>query len=384
VRKVWWVAVAVAGMLTMASIAVGVPPAGAAELFGKPATMSYEPADGANDVAPQTPVSVTVANGTFEKVELAGSDGTTVTGEFAEGRTRWTTTRPLAYDTTYRWQGTARGQDDRAVSLAGSFATLAPARQIHAEQNIGDDEVVGVAAPVMIRFDAHVADRASVERALSVTTSVPVEGAWGWLPDEDGGSRVDWRPREYWPANTQVAVDAPLVGIAFGDGAYGANNLHTTFSTGPAQVVKADVKSFRMRVVRDGAVVADYPASYGADNDPERNTRSGIHVVSEKFESRRMISERFDYDVVMQWAVRISNNGEFIHANPNTTAAQGSRNVSHGCVNLSPDNARAYYDTARYGDPVEVTGSGVQLSARDGDIWDWTLSWEQWQRLSAL
>jgi hypothetical protein len=26
----------------------------------------------------------------------------------------------------------------------------------------------------------------------------------------------------------------------------------------------------------------------------------------------------------------------------------------------------------------------VPLAARDGDIWDWTLSWEQWKKLSAL
>jgi hypothetical protein len=37
-----------------------------------------------------------------------------------------------------------------------------------------------------------------------------------------------------------------------------------------------------------------------------------------------------------------------------------------------------------YGDPVEVTGTGVQLSPADGDIADWTYSWEQWKDLSAL
>ncbi|MCX6462121.1 MAG: L,D-transpeptidase, partial [Pseudonocardiales bacterium] len=83
-------------------------------------------------------------------------------------------------------------------------------------------------------------------------------------------------------------------------------------------------------------------------------------------------------------AVRISNNGEFIHANPASAAAQGSSNVTHGCINLSTADARAYFDTALYGDPVEVTGSDVPLAERDGDVWDWTLSWEQWQALSAL
>ena len=49
-------------------------------------------------------------------------------------------------------------------------------------------------------------------------------------------------------------------------------------------------------------------------------------------------------------------------------------NSSHGCINLSPDNARAYGDSAIYGDPVQVTGTGVPLfAAADGDIYDWAI-----------
>jgi lipoprotein-anchoring transpeptidase ErfK/SrfK len=107
-------------------------------------------------------------------------------------------------------------------------------------------------------------------------------------------------------------------------------------------------------------------------------------VVTEKFTDKRMTSRQYGYDVMEKWAVRMSNNGEFIHANPASAAAQGSSNVTHGCVNLSTADAKAYYDTVLYGDPVEVTGTPVALSAKDGDVWDWTLSWSQWQELSAL
>jgi len=82
------------------------------------------------------------------------------------------------------------------------------------------------------------------------------------------------------------------------------------------------------------------------------------------------------------WAVRISDNGEFIHQNQDTVADQGNTNVSHGCINLSADTARAYHDSAIYGDPVEVTGSSVPLSAADGDIYDWAIPWEQWLTMS--
>ena len=361
----------------------GVTRDGAPAVLGDPAVLTYAPATGASDVAPLDPVTVSVAKGTLESVELRGPDGP-VPGTLDPGRTRWTSNAPLAYATTYTWSGSAVGTDGSTTPLAGTVTTVTPKEQVRAVINIGDGRTVGIAAPIAIQFDAHVDDRAAVERALKVETSVPVEGAWGWLPDEGGGSRVHWRPKEYWPANTKVTVTATLFGVPYGGGAWGARDVSSTFSIGPAQIVKADVTSHRLLVVRDGRTVADFPASYGLDTDPARNTRSGIHVVTEKFENRRMISQQFDYDVVMQWAVRMSNNGEFIHANPNTTSVQGSSNVSHGCVNLSTADAKRYYDMARYGDPIEVTGSNVQLSARDGDIWDWTLSWDQWRRLSAL
>ncbi|MBC3189870.1 L,D-transpeptidase [Pseudonocardia sp. C8] len=272
----------------------------------------------------------------------------------------------------------------RAAAPAPGPPPAPPARPVRGTLNIGDGRTVGIAAPIEIRFARHVDDRAAVERALRVTTSTPVEGSWGWLPDENGGSRVHWRPKEYWPAGTQVRVDAPLEGVPFGGGNVGAADLSTSFRIGRAQVVKADARSFRMAVLRDGRPVATYPASYGVSADPGRSTRSGVHVVTEKFTDKRMTSARYGYDVVQKWAVRINNNGEFIHANPASASAQGSANVTHGCVNLSPADAKAYYDTVQYGDPVEVTGTPVRLSPRDGDVSDWTRSWEQWQRLSAF
>jgi lipoprotein-anchoring transpeptidase ErfK/SrfK len=376
-----WTAVIVVGVLGIVFATTGLGESGPPQVFGTPAVVTY---GAAADVAPLDPVSVTVADGTFADVSLVAPDGTAVPGRLDAGRTRWTSAGPLAYATTYTWRGVATGTDGSATPLAGTVTTVTPKREVRGVINIGDGRVVGVAAPIAIQFDAHVENRAAVQKALTVTTSVPVEGAWGWLPDEGGGSRVHWRPKQYWPAGTEVTVEARLFGAPYGGGAWGARDVTSTFSVGPAQIVKADVTSHRIVVVRDGRTVADFPASYGLDTDPARNTRSGIHVVTEKFENRRMVSEQFDYDVQMQWAVRMSNNGEFIHANPNTTSVQGSVNVSHGCVNLSTADAKNYYDMARYGDPVEVSGSGVALSARDGDIWDWTLSWEQWRRLSAL
>ena len=85
-----------------------------------------------------------------------------------------------------------------------------------------------------------------------------------------------------------------------------------------------------------------------------------------------------------RWAVRISNNGEFIHANPASSDAQGNTNVTNGCINLSTEDAQQYFYTAIYGDPVEVTGTSIELSYADGDIWDWAVDWTEWKSMSAL
>ena len=363
---------------------IAVPTAQPAAPTARAAVISYTPAVGAAGVQPGTKATATVEGGTFDTVTLTDDDGNALAGELNADRTVWTSTAPLAYGASYTWGGNATGADGAAVPVAGSFATTVPSKRIRGTINIGDGRTVGVAAPIRIQFNDHVVDRAAAERALKVETSVPVEGSWGWLPDEGGGSRVDWRPKVYWPANTSVTVTANLRDVPYGGGAVGSANITSTFQIGRSQIVKADAKSFRMVVIRDGQQVFDFPASYGLASDPQRNTRSGIHVVSETFTDKRMVSRQYGYDSVEKWAVRMSNNGEFIHANPKSAAAQGSSNVTHGCVNLSIDDAKAYYDTALYGDPVEVTNTPVQLSARDGDIWDWTLSWDQWTALSAL
>jgi len=379
-------AVVVVGSLIAVAVAIasGRPDAVPAIPVKPAAALAYDPGPGATGVNPTASIAVRVSDGTFADVALHDAGGAAVEGALSDDRTRWTASQPLRYGQTYTWSGTATGENGTAVPLDAAFTTVAPQAVVRGVINIGDGRTVGVAAPIEIQFDRHVDDRAAVERTLKVETSTPVEGAWGWLPDENGGSRIHYRTKEYWPANTDVTVTAKLFGVDYGGGAFGKTDLSSSFTIGRSQVVKADAGSHRLVVVRDGKKVADYPASYGLATDPDRNTRSGIHVVTEKFTDKRMVSEQFDYDLVEKWAVRMSNNGEFIHANPATTGVQGSSNVTHGCINLSTDNAKAYYDTAIYGDPVEVTGTPVKLAARDGDIWDWTLSWDQWKGLSAL
>ncbi|MCV7432092.1 L,D-transpeptidase [Mycolicibacterium bacteremicum] len=350
-------------------------------------TITLTPDDAATEIVPTAAAGVSVSDGWFQRIALTNANGKVVAGKLNRDRTEFTVTEPLGYGAEYTWSGSVVGQDGQAVPVTGGFSTVNPQTTVNGRFQLADGQTVGVAAPIILQFDAAIADedKAAVEKSLKVTTTPQVEGSWAWLPDEAGGSRVHWRTKEYYPAGTTVHVDADMYGVKFGPSAYGAADSTLDFTIGRRQVVKAEASSHRIQVITDEGVIMDFPCSYG-EGDLDRNvTRSGIHVVTEKYEDFYMTNPAAGYaNVHERFAVRISNNGEFIHCNPNSIGAQGNTNVTNGCINLNLENSQQYFNTAMYGDPVEVTGTRIQLSYADGDIWDWAVDWNEWVSMSAL
>lgn len=349
--------------------------------------LNLTPADNSRDVMPTAVVQVQVNHGVLQQVMLTNISGIVVAGQFNSDRSTFTITEPLGYGKTYTWSGSAIGQNGQVVPITGSFTTLNPDTQVRGQFQLSDGQNVGIAAPIILQFDAVIdnAYRADVERALTVTTQPFTVGSWAWLPDEAQGSRVHWRPREYFQAETIVHVDAQLYAVPCGENSYGATDSTLDFTIGRRQIVKADAPSHRIQVITDDGVIMDFPCSYGEGDLPRNVTRSGIHVVTEKYADFYMSNPAAGYrNLRERWAVRISNNGEFIHANPASSGAQGNTNVTNGCINLSIEDAEQYYYSARYGDPVEVSGTSIALSYADGDIWDWAVSWDDWVAMSAL
>jgi lipoprotein-anchoring transpeptidase ErfK/SrfK len=361
-------------------------PSGEALAKAPAPSITYQPADAATNVPPVAPVKVDVKDGWFQRITLTNPEGKAVAGALSRDRTSFTTTEPLGFGVAYTWGGSVVGHDGKAVPVQGNFTTINPTKQVNGQFQLADGQTVGVAAPIIIQFDASISDKAAVEKALKVTTDPPVEGSWAWLPDEVGGSRVHYRTKDYYPADTKVSVDAKLYGVNFGGDGYGAQDISLNIQIGRRQVVRAEASSHHIQVLDgSGAVIMDFPCSYG-EADLQRNiTRSGIHVVTEKYADFYMSNPAAGYSHAHErFAVRISNNGEFIHANPASSGAQGNTNVTNGCINLSTSDAQQYYNSAIYGDPVEVTGTSVELSYSDGDLWDWAVSWDDWKAMSAL
>jgi lipoprotein-anchoring transpeptidase ErfK/SrfK len=251
-----------------------------------------------------------------------------------------------------------------------------------------DGATVGVALPIRVYFQRAVpeANRADIERHLQVVSSTPSDGSWNWL----SSTEVHFRPSAYWPANTQVTLNANLYGVDLGNGVWGEKNRTVSFRIGDKHVSVVDAAAHTMQVFNGDQLVQTFPMSAGKNSTP---THNGIHVVTELDRHIVMDSSTFGlavdapggYRANVEYAVRISNNGEFVHAAPWSVGSQGHSNVSHGCINLSTANAAWFFGFAQPGDPVEIKNSvGPMLSAQDGDIHDWTIPWDQWQAGSAL
>lgn len=348
------------------------------------ATIAVSIPDAAADVAP-VGLTVTATGGQLDAVALTRAAGQPVEGAIDAATATWKPTAPLEYGAKYTVIATASNPDGDATQVTSSFTTVEPAKQIFPGIGPLDGMVVGIAMPVRVYFDHAVTDRKTVEQNLAVTPTPAQPGGWNWISDTE----VHWRPQEYWQAGTTVKVDVNIFGVNAGNGAWGKQNRSITFTTGKAQVAKCDTNEHQLHCYENGALVNSIPISAGKE-EPGRYTKSGIHVVTDKKESMTMDSTTYGlaldaggYQTDVKWATRISNNGEFVHAAPWSIGDQGVRNVSHGCLNASPANAKWFLQWSQVGDPVEITGSPVQLSMADGDIFDWTIDWPTWQAGSA-
>jgi lipoprotein-anchoring transpeptidase ErfK/SrfK len=351
------------------------------------ASISGTPAIGSTGLSPIEPISFTVAKGTIDDATLTNAEGKVVTATISPDRTTFTVGEVLGFGKTYTLAGTATGTDGKQIPITGTYTTVGEDTRVRSTISPGDGATVGVAAPINVAFGVEPEDRALIQKNVTITTNPAVEGAWGWIQQDDGRWAMVYRTRDYWPAGTTVHVDAKLYGLKFNNDSYGASDITSDFTIGRNQVVIADVNSHELVVQQNGATVASYPASYGRGEDtgdPNLITRSGIHVVNEFFETKLMSNPRYGYsNEPERWAVRISNNGEFIHANPASAGAQGNSNVTHGCVNLSLADADAYYHSAIWGDPVEVSGTSVTLGPSDGEIYIWAMPFDEFKTLSA-
>ena len=350
-----------------------------------PVELTVTPAPGSTDVPLSTEIEIDVSDGEVTAVTLVGEDGDTVTGAMREDGSSWVPDQPLTPETTYIASVTATGPQGQQTTVETTFTTMsAPTNLTHTGLYLFDGEVYGVAMPVVVEFVQPVpeAARADVQRRMFVRTDPPQPGVWSWVPD---GRQAFYRARDYWQPGTTIDVRIALGGHPTGDGRYGDTDRRATVTIGGETRMEVDNATKQMSVYVDGQLIRQMPVSLGKPSTP---SSSGTMVVMSK--ERETVFDTYDelgpeevYRVDIEYAMRLTWGGEYIHAAPWSVADQGVRNVSHGCVNLSTENAAWLFNIAKIGDPVTVTGTEVALSHGNG--WTaWNLSWEEFIAGSAL
>ena len=215
-----------------------------------------------------------------------------------------------------------------------------------------------------------------------MTAKPHVTVGWKWFSPKE----LHLRPKNYWPAGTRVDVVSSLDGWNAGNGMWGSGSVHIHFTVGAARISTANLATHYMTVTENGAVVANYPMSAGR---PKYPTMNGTHIVLDRESVVHMISSSNGipvnspdgYDELVYDNVHISDSGEYVHAAPWSVANQGVTNVSHGCINLSPDNALTFMNFSRIGDVVNVVGGPRPPELGDHGVMDWDTPWSQFTQV---
>lgn len=238
-------------------------------------------------------------------------------------------------------------------------ASTRPIGPVVQEISPAQGEVVGVAHPVVMTLRGPITDRRAAERALTVTSTPAMTGSYEWLD----ATTVQWVPASYWPAHSTVTLS--LAG------------KHTEFQTGPAVVGVADISEHTFTVTIDGIptdstmrMPAPHHLPHAGEEGvllatmgrPEYPTPPGSYTVLEKMRTVTMdsssvgipIDDPDGYLLEVDYAVRFTRRGLFVHSAPWAVPSIGFDNVSHGCVSLMPAAAEWYFNTATVGDPIIV------------------------------
>jgi lipoprotein-anchoring transpeptidase ErfK/SrfK len=332
------------------------------------------------DRRPDLGIGVSVSGGALSSVTVTSASGRTVPGSPGTDGTTWHTTWALAPSQAYHVTAAALNGQHAKTVVTGTFRTMTPQRTFSASTTIGTHQVFGVGMPIMVTFSHPVTDRAAVERALEVRSSKPVIGAWYWM----SSTQVWFRTKTYWPAHTRVWFDAHLKGVRGAPGIYGVANLAQQFRIGSSLVAVASTASHHMKVWYNGHFKGDWPISTG---QPGLDTPNGHYLSFDMGNPVDMNSASFGvmpgdpgyYNVMVYDSVKFTADGDYVHSAPWSVGEQGYVNVSHGCVNVAPDNAAWYYDHSLLGDPISVVGSPAPPIWGDG----WTIWFLSWRKLLA-
>ncbi len=353
-----------------------------------PVQLTTSVTDGAT-VPVDTLLTVSAAHGSITDVSMTFTDPKagqqTVQGTLAPDSSIWTAGSLLEPGLKYQVVVTGQNLEGAQSTATTTFSAQNLSLKQQIFPTILSGGTVGVAMPVVVKFDVPVTDRAAFQKHMTVTSNPAQEGSWGW----QSSTEVHWRPKELWQAGTQVSIVIDINSVPAGNGTYGQKSVSGGMTIARSVVLNANLASHYLQVVIDGAVAKTIPITGGK---PGFLSRSGKKVLKEKFAALTMNSETIgipttspDYYNLsnVQYAMRETDSGEFLHAAPWSVGSQGKANVSHGCIGMSTANGAWLFSNCNVGDLINVTGTTRGLEKGNG--WtDWNVSYDDFRKDSAL
>jgi lipoprotein-anchoring transpeptidase ErfK/SrfK len=342
----------------------------------EPLSLAITPGTGAAGQPITTEIGTAVHNGEVTDVALIDASGKRVPGALREDLSSWVPAAPLAWSTKYTATVTAKGTDGTTSTKTTSFTTMGRpgGSRVGTGLYMFTGQTYGVAMPVAVEFesDIPVSARAAVQARLFVRSDPPQVGAWHWF----GARQVLYRPEKYWEPGTKLTVRTGLSGLPIGQ-RYGDTDRSAQVTIGRKLTIEVDNATKQMQVLQNDTVIRTMPVSLGKPSTP---SSSGTMVIMSKEETTVFDTTAEGpngYRINIAYAQRLTWKGQFIHAAPWSVGAQGHRNVSHGCVNVSNANALWLFNTTLVGDPVTVRGTERGLDPGDG--WTaWNMPWSQY------
>jgi lipoprotein-anchoring transpeptidase ErfK/SrfK len=348
------------------------------------ASIAVTPADGRTGVPVSAEIGVKVSGGTVKTVSVKDARGGAVSGALRDDGSSWVPSKPLKNKQRYAATVTAADTSGAVATRTTSFTTMTkPARTTGTGLYLFNGNTYGVAMPVVVEFNPGIkkADRAGVQKRLFVKTDPPQPGTWSWT---SSGTQAYYRAPQFWQTGTKLSVRVAVGGLPTGGGRYGDQDRSASAKIGRSLIMKVENSTKKMTVIKDGKTIRTMPVSLGKRSTP---SSSGTMVVMDKQTSTVFDTTDTDgaagYKETIAYAQRLTWSGQYIHSAPWSVGDQGHRNVSHGCVNLSPSNARWIFGQTLIGDPITVHGTSDKLVYGNG--WTpWNLSWKEFSKGSAL
>jgi len=171
-------------------------------------------------------------------------------------------------------------------------------------------------------------------------------------------SVVRYIPKQSEPEPIQVKIN-PLVKYDF-------RNLRDTLYTMEDNIIEVNLSTQLAKLISRNGLIKEFPISSGTKRiEKGMDTREGLFVLHWK--SKKLHSEQFDSTLMLNWMG--FNSGIGFHALLGTRYYKylGKRNVSHGCVRMSREDAAEMYSIVEKGTPVLVHSGNSAITVAFGE-----------------